>query len=164
MSTGAFEPARLAAVISPLRRALLSATRSAADLPDIPDAQIDLIRALPRGTSASPGELAERLRLDRSTVSNLLAAAERGGLVLRTPADGDRRRVVVTASDRALTLFETFDRASAALLREAAAGLTETEAATLAEATPVLERLLAVLTDGAEPNHPPLPAGETESR
>lgn len=150
MSGNDFEPGRLAAVISPLRRALLTATRSAAGLPDIPDAQIDLIRALPRGASASSGELAERLHLDRSTVSNLLAGAERAGLVVRTPALDDRRRVEVTASDRALELFDSYDRASAALLREVAAGLTEAEATILAEATPVLERLHSLLTDDSE--------------
>ena len=45
----ALDPARLAAVISPLRRDLLAGARAAEHLPDIPDAQIEVIRALPRG-------------------------------------------------------------------------------------------------------------------
>jgi len=63
-----FDAARLAAVISPLRRALLAAAREQEGLPDIPDAQIEIIRALPRGTVAAPGELAETLGLGRSTI------------------------------------------------------------------------------------------------
>ncbi|WP_120493881.1 MarR family winged helix-turn-helix transcriptional regulator [Microbacterium phyllosphaerae] len=144
------DAARLAAVISPLRRALLAATRAEARLPELSDAQIDVIRALPRGTSRGPAEIAERLRLSRPTVSNLLTAMEGDGLVERTPAPSDGRRVVVRASAAALDLFDRFDAANSALVAQATAQLRHDELATLDAALPVLERLCTLL-GGADP-------------
>src|SRR4029453_14080334 len=96
------DAARLASVISPLRPPLLAAARAAEHLPEIPDAQIEIVRALPRGTVAGPGELAERLRLSRPTVSNLLSTMEVNGLVERRPRPGNRRHVEVHATVTAL--------------------------------------------------------------
>lgn len=141
-----FDPARLAAVISPLRRTLLAAARGAEQLPEIPDAQVEIIRALPRGTDATPGELARRLNLSRPTVSNLLRAMESAGLVIRSPHTGDRRQVRVRVSARGLDLFERFDRAGAALVAEAAATLPVADRQALADALPALERLRDALT------------------
>lgn len=140
-----FDAGRLAAVISPLRRALLAAAREREGLPDIPDAQVEVIRALPRGTVASPSGLADTLGLGRSTVSNLLAVMERSGLVARRPRTDDRRQVDVVASAEALGYFERFDRASAAIVADAAASLSPEELAALDAAVPVLERLRDVL-------------------
>lgn len=145
------DASRLAAVISPLRRALLAATRAEARLPELSDAQIDVIRALPRGMSRGPAEIADRLRLSRSTVSNLLGAMESDGLVERTPAPTDGRRVVVRASEAALDLFDRFDAANSALVAQAAAQLEPGERAALDAALPVLERLCAVLTGTESP-------------
>lgn len=136
-----FAPARLAAVISPLRRTLLAAARRAEHLPEIPDAQIEIIRALPRGTAMAPSELAERLDLSRSTVSNLLRAMDSAGLVTRNPRTDDRRQVQVSVSVKALDLFERFDHAGAALVAEAAAALPAADHQALAAALPALERL-----------------------
>lgn len=138
---GAFDPARLAAVISPLRRTLLAAARAAEHLPEIPDAQIEVIRALPGGTVATSGELAARLGLNRSTVSNLLTAMEAAGLVARRQHTGDRRRVEIVATAKALDLFDRFDLASATLVDAAAATLPAGDRAALAAALPALERL-----------------------
>ncbi|WP_435749185.1 MarR family winged helix-turn-helix transcriptional regulator [Microbacterium sp. PMB16] len=139
------DAARLAAVISPLRRALLAATRAQARLPELSDAQIDVIRALPRGISRGPAEIADRLRLSRSTVSNLLGAMEAARLVERMPAVSDGRRVEVRASAEALDLFDRFDAANSALVTQAAAQLDPSERAALDAALPVLERLCALL-------------------
>lgn len=142
------DAARLAAVISPLRRALLAATRAQARLPELSDAQMDVIRALPRGTSRGPAEIAARLRLSRSTVSNLLGAMEGDGLIERSPAPSDGRRVVVRASARALDLFDRFDSANSALVAQATAKLDDDERSALTAAVPALERLCAVLGGG----------------
>ncbi|GAA5202702.1 MarR family winged helix-turn-helix transcriptional regulator [Microbacterium jejuense] len=144
-SAGAFDAARLTAVVSPLRRALLAAAREREGLPDIPDAQIEVLRALPRGTVAAPGELATTLGLGRSTISNLLAAMERAGLVTRQPRTDDRRGVEVAASPDALGYFERFDAASAAIMTDAATRLSAGDLAALAGAVPALERLRDVL-------------------
>jgi DNA-binding MarR family transcriptional regulator len=140
------DAARLASVISPLRRTLLATARATENLPEIPDAQIEIIRALPRGTVAGPGELAERLGLSRPTVSNLLTAMETAGLVERRPRPGNRRHVEVLATAKALDLFDRFDLASGDLVAAAAAGLSEADRAALAAAVPALERLRDALT------------------
>ncbi|MEU8075168.1 MarR family transcriptional regulator [Catellatospora citrea] len=143
MST--LDPAHLAAVISPLRRTLLAAARAAEDLPEIPDAQIEIIRALPAGTATTSGELATRLGMSRPTVSNLLRTMESAGLITRSQGADDRRQVTVAASAKALDLFDRFDRASAQLIAAAAATLPADDRDTLAAAVPALERLRAAL-------------------
>jgi DNA-binding MarR family transcriptional regulator len=132
---------RLAAVVSPLRRALLAAAREREGLPDIPDAQVEVLRALPRGTVASPGGLAESLGLGRSTISNLLAAMERAGLIARRRGTDDRRQVDVVASAEALGYFDRFDLASTEIVAAAAASLSAHDVAVLEAALPALERL-----------------------
>lgn len=136
---------RLAAVISPLRRSLLALTRETEGLPDVPDSQVEVLRALPRGTVGTPGELARRLGLKKSTMSNLLTAMEAGGLVVRRPSTDDRRKVEVLASPRALSVFDRFDDASARHLDAAAATLTPEDRQALAEALPALDRLHGAL-------------------
>lgn len=140
-----FDAGRLAAVVSPLRRALLAAAREREGLPDIPDAQIEVIRALPRGTVSSPSALARSLGLGRSTISNLLAGMERSGLVARRARTDDRRQVDVEASAEALTYFDRFDRAAAAIVADAAASLSPHDLTALEAAVPALERLRDVL-------------------
>jgi DNA-binding MarR family transcriptional regulator len=139
------DAARLASVISPLRRTLLAAARAAEHLPEIPDAQIEIIRALPAGTVAGSGELARQLGLSRSTVSNLLTTMEAGGLIERSTRSGDRRRIEIRTTARAHDLFDRFDLASSALVTDAAATLSSTDRAALAAALPALERLREAL-------------------
>lgn len=141
-----FDAARLAAVISPLRRALLAAARADAGLPELSEAQIDVLRTLPHGTVRGPAQIAAQLRLSRPTVSNLLSSMEADTLVERTPDPTDGRRVVVRASARALDLFDRFDAANSALVATASADLDDDDRAALAAALPVLERLCAALT------------------
>ncbi|WP_328395967.1 MarR family transcriptional regulator [Nocardia sp. NBC_00416] len=141
----ALDPARLAAVISPLRRTLLTAARAVERLPEIPDAQIEIIRALPRGSVTTSGELAGRLGLSRSTVSNLLTAMEASGLIERRPRPGDRRRIEIRTTARARDLFDRFDLASSALVTDAAATLDPADRAALAAALPALEHLREAL-------------------
>lgn len=139
---------RLAAVISPLRRTLLAAARERGGLPDIPDAQIEVVRALlpaSGGAERGPAELAEALHLNRSTVSNLLGAMEADGLVQRRRAAGDGRRVVVAPSPRAVDLFGRFDQAAGEILRDALESLDPADRTAVAAAVPALERLAAAL-------------------
>jgi DNA-binding MarR family transcriptional regulator len=132
---------RLSLLISPLRRGLLRAARAAEHLPDLPDAQVEVLRALPAGTVRSPADIAHELTLSRATVSNLLGAMEAVGLITRETDPNDRRRVAVRASTRALGLLGRFDQASAAMLSRAIDGLPGDDRAALAAALPALERL-----------------------
>jgi DNA-binding MarR family transcriptional regulator len=144
-----FDPARLAAVISPLRRALLAATRAEAGLPELSEAQIDVLRTLPRGMLRGPAEIAAQLRLSRSTVSNLLASMEGDGLIERGPDPSDGRRVVVRASARALDLFDRFDAVNSVLVARVSRELDDGDRLALAAALPALERLCVALTGPA---------------
>ncbi|MEV5646993.1 MarR family transcriptional regulator [Nocardia sp. NPDC052254] len=135
------DSARLAAVISPLRRTLLNATRAVEHLPEIPDAQIEIIRALPPGTAVTSGELAHHLGLSRPTVSNLLTTMEAAGLIERCPRPGDRRRVDILTTARARDLFARFDTASSTLMSGAVGTLDPADRAALTAALPALERL-----------------------
>ena len=133
--------ALLSGLISPLRRGLLRAARSAEHLPDIPDAQVEVLRALPADTARSPADIAGELSLSRTTVSNLLRTMEAAGLVTREADPLDGRRVEVRASIRAIGLLRRFDDASAALLAESVDALSPAERAALSAALPALERL-----------------------
>lgn len=158
------DPARLAGILSPLRRALLTASRAAHDLPDIPDAQIQVIRALPAGESRAPSDLADELRLDRSTISNLLASMQRSGLIERRPDPSDGRRALVSTSARARSIFASFDAASARILGEALGVLDPTDRMAVAAAVPALERLLsALIADPGSADADPDPATTAEN-
>jgi len=146
-SAPSVDAGRLASVISPLRRALLTATRESERLPDIPDTQIEIVRALPRGTVSSPGQLADTLGLNRSTVSNLLAAMERSGLIARRARADDRRGVEILASATALAWFDRFDAISAAIVSDAVSALDPAEIAALDAAIPALEHLRDALIE-----------------
>lgn len=139
--TDPFDVARLSGLISPLRRGLLRAARTAEQLPDLPDAQVEVLRSLPAGTVRSPAEIAGELTLSRTTVSNLLGTMETAGLITRETDPHDRRRVAVRASARATGLLGRFDQASATLLAEAIAALPDDDRVALAAALPALERL-----------------------
>lgn len=136
-----FDVPRLGTLISPLRRSLLRAARAAEHLPDIPDAQIEVLRSLPAGTVRSPAEIADELTLSRTTVSNLLGTMEAVGLITREADPHDRRRIAVRASTRALGLLGRFDQASAAMLSQAIAALPRDDRVALGAALPALERL-----------------------
>ncbi len=86
-------------LIGPLRRAVLR-TRLAEDLPDLPEAQIELLRALEIVGTATPSELAAQLRVAPSTISNLVRTMTAAGLVRRTPSTTDLRTVQLGLSPK----------------------------------------------------------------
>lgn len=133
--------ARLNGAILPLRRALVRLARTDVRLPELPDAQVELLRALPQGVVRPPGELASELGLSRPAVSNLLKSLEADGMITRHVAEANRRYVDVRASSRAIRRLARFDRASAKRLREAAGELTPGEREALVAALPALEHL-----------------------
>ena len=55
--------AELSRTLGPLRRAVLRSTRADADLPDLPDTHVELLRAIADEPGISPHQLAERLTL-----------------------------------------------------------------------------------------------------
>ncbi|MBF4618418.1 MarR family transcriptional regulator [Clavibacter sp. VKM Ac-2873] len=136
---------RLGADLGPFRRRLMNASRSAADLPDLPDAQVEVLRRLEAIGWATPTLLGRALGLARSTVSNLILAMERDGLVDRRLAKGDGRSTEVGLTDRARDLLRTFDRSAEGVLVGALRGLTADERHRIARALPAFEALHAAI-------------------
>ncbi|MEU1077113.1 MULTISPECIES: MarR family transcriptional regulator [unclassified Streptomyces] len=135
----------LSQLLGPLRRAVLRSTRSAADLPDLPEAQIELLRALAAEGSLGTKVVADRLRIAPSTVSNLVKTMVASGLVERAADRADQRAVVLTPTPAALDLLDRYDRASTAALQGALAALPAADRAALRDALPVLRRLVREL-------------------
>lgn len=127
--------------LGPLRRAVSRASRSSAALPDIPDAQIEVMRCLSTTGTRTPSELADALGLARSTVSNLLSQMERSELVERRLVSGDGRRTQVGLTPLAAARLRAFDDAATAVLVAALQDLPDGDAAAIAAALPALERL-----------------------
>lgn len=128
-----------------LKRTLTRAARTAAQLPDIPDAQIEVLRILEEQEFSTTSELAARMQLARSTMSNLLGAMQRADLVDLLRTSDDRRLVTVTASSKALTLLAAYDTQVDHVLRAAMQHLTAAERETLRNAGPIMARLVKLL-------------------
>ncbi|EDY47391.1 hypothetical protein SSCG_00419 [Streptomyces clavuligerus] len=100
----------LGRIINQLRRAVLR-TREAEDLPDLAEAQTELLRVLSEGGSLTSGELAVRLSVAPSTVSDLVRTTTASGIVERTPSSTDLCTVRLVASPPAIDLLNRYDRA-----------------------------------------------------
>lgn len=140
--------AEFSRLLGPLRRSVLRATRNAEGLPDLPEAQIEVLRTLVGAGSLSPGEVARRLGVANSTVSNLIKTMTSTGLVRREQPPGDYRGVRLAPTETALDLLDRYDRTSSAALAGAIDRLSPDERAIMAEAVPVLRRLTAELEPG----------------
>jgi DNA-binding MarR family transcriptional regulator len=87
-------------------------------------------------------ELARLERLQPQSLTRIIAELETGGLVARQPDQSDRRAVLITITDAGRTLLATDARQQNAwLARAVEARLTGTEAALLAMAAGLLDRL-----------------------
>lgn len=140
--------ADLGPLLGPLRRAVLRATRRAEDLPDLPEAQIVLLRVLREHGPERPGAVAAQLRISPSTVSNLVRSMTAQGLVERDASPSDLRGTRLSSTDAAQVLLARYDRASRAMLEKAIASLPEESQGRLAAVIPDLRELLRVLEDG----------------
>ncbi|WP_279366941.1 MarR family winged helix-turn-helix transcriptional regulator [Microbacterium testaceum] len=138
----------LAHQLGPLRRAVLRASRSAADLPDIPDAQIEVMRSLATTGESAPSDLADTLGLARSTISNLISHMEKADLIERHLVAGDGRRTRVGLTPLAETRLRAFDDSAAHILSVALRDLSANDVAAIAAALPALDRLQHSIVDG----------------
>ncbi|EMF01903.1 MarR family transcriptional regulator [Streptomyces mobaraensis NBRC 13819 = DSM 40847] len=134
----------LGRLLGPLRRAVLR-TRRSEGLPDLPEAQIELLRVLAETGSITPREAAIRLRAAPSTISNLVRAMTAAELVERTPSATDLRTVNLSATPRALDMLDRYDRTSTAALRRALDALPPADRLAIDEALPALADLLVTL-------------------
>lgn len=139
--------AALSRILGPLRRAVLRATRAAEELPDLPDTHIEILRAVAATPAITPKAIAEQLGLARPTVSNLIQAMRRAGLLFLERDDDDARLVHVSATDFAAELLRRYDSASEQILRAAMKELAPAERAAIDAALPALTRLQTILQE-----------------
>ena len=142
--------AALSRVLGPLRRAVLRNTRAAEGLPDLPDTYIEILRTVATTPAISPRSIADQLGLARPTVSNLIQAMRRDGLLDLARSDKDARVVKVTITEIAAQLLSRYDTASAHIVSVALNRLTATQRAAIAAAVPALAALQATLGTSGE--------------
>jgi DNA-binding MarR family transcriptional regulator len=110
-------------------------------------AQHDALEVVVTLEGARMGEVAQALRIDRSTATRSVARLEALGLVERRPDRADGRSVVAVATDAGRDLLDRL-RGRAVLTLEALYGrFDDDELATLAE---LLERLVAGIDEVAD--------------
>jgi DNA-binding MarR family transcriptional regulator len=90
----------------------------------------------------TPSEVAARERIQRPTVTRLLARLEEQGLIERMTDPGDRRSSFVTTTPAGRALLEELRTRKTAFLAERLEGLDPEERATLERAADILERVL----------------------
>lgn len=128
-----------------LWRALVRVTRAAEQLPELPESQVDALRALSQAGELTPGALAEELRLARPTVSNLVRDLVAGGLVERRRSAEDGRSAILAPTDRALEILDRFAAARVELVASILARLEQDDLRSIQAAIPALHQLLAEL-------------------
>ena len=111
--------------------------------------QVRVLYEIANGVGVSAADLARTLRLDRGYLSRLLAGLEKDGLVARSAAEGNAKRLVLSLTPQGAKTFAELNRASA---DEVAGLLARVEADRRAELVAAMERIEAILGDeGASP-------------
>jgi DNA-binding MarR family transcriptional regulator len=103
--------------------------------------QLAALAALERHGEMTPGELAEREKVQPPSMTRVIAALSDWGLVTRAPHATDRRQVVLTVTPAGRDLVTRTRRRREAWLAKRLAELTPQERAALRAAAPVLEKL-----------------------
>jgi DNA-binding MarR family transcriptional regulator len=102
------------------------------------------LATIERHGPVTPSELAVRERIQRPTVTRILARLEESGLVSRTPDPHDRRSSLVSATPKARALMDELRTRKAAYLARRLETLSAEDRATLERAAVVLERMLSL--------------------
>jgi len=114
---------------------------------ELPPSQREVLMAVARVKSIRLSELAQEEGINPTMLSRIVAKLEASGLVTRIP-DGDDARIMhvaVTAPGEALRDMIRSERTDA--LHYALRHLTEQERRVLAQATPVLEKIVSTLRE-----------------
>jgi DNA-binding MarR family transcriptional regulator len=121
---------------------LLRRLRREDDASGLPAPQLSALSVIVFGGPITLGALATAEQVRPPTISKLVAALEASGLVERETDAGDRRIVRVNATARGAKLLQEGRQRRVASLAEALAGLTAADRAKLAQALPILERVV----------------------
>jgi DNA-binding MarR family transcriptional regulator len=92
----------------------------------------------------TPSELAVRERIQRPTVTRILARLEQAGLASRTPDPHDRRSSLVSATPAGRALIDELRTRKTAYLAHRLEDLDAEDRAVLERAAAVLERMLEI--------------------
>ncbi|WP_417508965.1 MarR family winged helix-turn-helix transcriptional regulator [Microbacterium sp.] len=110
---------------------------------NISDAQFAVLASLRAHGRLAIGELAQRERVSAPTMSSSVDALAHAGLVLRVPAEDDRRRVYIEITDAGTAIVsatvQKHDAALAAALAEF--DFSEQELRTLQEAAALMRKV-----------------------
>ncbi len=125
-------------VITRLRRSLRSSVRAELPWEALPMAQVELLQRLADEPGLGVSELAERQRLARNTVSNLVQQMVVAGLLERRGRDDDRRAVTLTLTERGHEQLALWRRANEDRVHDALEGLASGDRSAIAAALPAL--------------------------
>lgn len=100
------------------------------------------LHELDSGTPLSQRELAERLRLDKSSVSRMVAEMERKGLLVRERDPDNRRQFRLRLTDRGHAMHVRMAATVHAHYESWVAAMTRTERAALLKGLPALVRVI----------------------
>ena len=129
--------ARLRLVVGRLARVLRQSGSGG-----LTSSQLSALSSLDRGGPQRIGDLAAREGVGAPAMTRIVAALADAGLVTRTADPSDARSVQVAASRAGRQQLESLRAARDAVLTRRIAALSPAEARLLADALPVLERLL----------------------
>lgn len=141
-------------LLGPLRRAVSRAASASVGAPTLTEAQVELLRTVARFGPLTTTELAGRLHAARPTVSNLVKALARAGMLDREPSPTDSRAILIQISARARNVLAEADVNRAAFLQQAIEQLSDADRTILDAALPVLARLLEQLDEKTPPDQP----------
>ena len=123
---------------------LLRRVRRVDDESGLTAARLSALSVLVFGGPTTLGALARAEQVSAPTMSRLVSALERDGLVVREPHAEDRRAVVLAASTRGREILERGRERRISELAALLEGLGSTELETLADAARIVERVSAL--------------------
>jgi DNA-binding MarR family transcriptional regulator len=132
-----------------LRRAVRRRTRERMDVPALPPAQMELLRAVQDSPGIGVAAVARQLRLADNSVSTLVRTAIADGHVRRSPDPADRRAARLELTDAAQERLRRWRAARTDVVGQALARLDPADHAALEAALPALHRLLDAVEETA---------------
>ena len=113
---------------------------------DYPLVQARVIYDLANPGNLAAADLAARLGVDPGYISRMVAALDARGLIRKTPDQDNAKRIVLSLTEEGRALFERFDAASAAEVRQLISPLS---GAARDELVAAMGRIRSLLDDGA---------------
>ena len=114
---------------------------------DLPPSQREVLMAIARVKSLRLSELSQEEGINPTMLSRIVAKLEASGLVVRTPDAEDARIMHVAVTKAGEALRDTIRSERTDALHYALRHLSNEERRALAEATPVLEKIVVTLRE-----------------